>query len=87
MKPGKISSYSDLELALMVLLGVYGNGAARRQALGSRYAAAQGIVQSILNTDNIPDGSGPDPAKIRQAIQKVFEKSVNEISNEVIENL
>ena len=87
MKPGKISSYSDLELALMVLLGVYGNGAARRQALGSRYTAAQGIVQFILHTDNIPDGSGPDPEKIRQAVQKVFEKSVNEISNEVIENL
>lgn len=88
MRPGKLSSYSDLELALMILLGVYGNGAARKQALGSRYAAAQGIVEQILRLDIIPDGSGTvDPDKIKKAVQSVFEDAINEITEGVMNKL
>lgn len=88
MKPGKLSSYSDLELALMILLGVYGNGAARKAALGSRYAAAQGIVEQILRMDIIPDGSGSiDAAKVKKAVQSVFDDTINEITEGVINKL
>lgn len=87
MTPGTLSSYSDLELALMILLGCYGNGSARKQALGDRYAAAQGLVQNILNTGSVPDGSGADPARIQKAVTKVFNDSINEVTKEVMENL
>lgn len=88
MTPGKLSSYSDLELALMILLGCYGNGAARRQALGSRYNAAQGIVEDILATGSVPDGTGSaDPDQIRKAVQSVFDDTIKEITNEVVNKL
>lgn len=88
MRAGKLSTYSDLELALMILLGVYGNGAARRNALGSRYAAAQGIVEQILRMDIIPDGSGQfDPAKVKTAVEQTFNETIEELTNEVIKHL
>ena len=87
MKPGKLSSYTDLEAALMVIIGCYGNGAARRQALGSRYPAVQGLVETILNNDAVPDGSGADPEMIQKALLSTFYDSINEITNEVIERM
>lgn len=87
MKPGKLSTYSDLEVALMVLLGVYGNGAARKQALGSRYAAVQKTVDFIVSTSNIPDGSGADPDRIKKAIMQTFYNSIEAVTKEVMENL
>lgn len=87
MTPGKLSSYSDLELALMILLGCYGNGEARRKALGSRYPAAQGIVEEILSTNRIPDGSGKDPAGLQKAMMQTFYDVIDEITQEVIERM
>ena len=88
MTPGKLSSYSDLELALMILQGCYGNGAARRQALGARYNAAQGIVERILATGRVPDGQGSsDPDQIRKAVQSVFNDMIKEVTDEVINKL
>lgn len=87
MTPGKLSSYTDLELALMILLGCYGNGSARRQALGSRYPAAQGIVEDILAHDAVPDGSGADPEQIQKAIMETFYDSIEEVTNEIIERM
>jgi hypothetical protein len=88
MTPGKLSSYSDLELALMILQGCYGNGAARRQALGSRYNAAQGIVEQILATGRVPDGKGStDPDQIRKAVSSVFNDTIKEITEEVMNKL
>lgn len=87
MMPGRLSSYSDLELALMILLGVYGNGAARKQALGSRYTEAQKIVDFIVSTSNIPDGSGADQTRIKKAIMQTFYNSIDEVTKEVMENL
>lgn len=87
MTPGKLSSYSDLELALMILLGCYGNGDARRKALGARYPAAQGIVETILSSNRIPDGSGADPEEIQKALLETFYDSIKEITEEVIERM
>ena len=87
MTPGKLSSYSDLELALMILIGCYGNGEARRKALGSRYPAAQGLVEDILRTDRIPDGSGTDPETLQKAMLTTFYDVINEITSEVIERM
>ena len=88
MTPGNLSSYSDLELALMILQGCYGNGAARRQSLGARYNAAQGIVEQILATGRVPDGSGSaDPEQIRKAVSSVFNDMIKEITEEVMNKL
>ena len=53
MKPGNLNTYSDLEIALMIKLDVFGTGENRRKALGSRYAAAQKIVNQIGATGRI----------------------------------
>lgn len=87
MTPGKLSGYSDLELALMILLGCFGNGETRRKALGNRYPAAQGIVEEILSTNRIPDGSGTDPEALQKAMLKTFYDVINEITSEVIERM
>ena len=87
MITGKLSSYSDLELALMILLGYYGNGEKRRKALGNRYPAAQGLVEDILNSGRIPDGSGTDPEALQKAMQITFYDVINEITAEVIERM
>lgn len=43
-----LSNFSDEELANRVIAGEYGNGAARRNALGDRYSAIQRIINSRL---------------------------------------
>lgn len=87
MTPGRLSSYSDLECALMVIIGCYGNGQARRDALGSRYGAVQSIVEQILNSGNVPDGSGTDPEAVKNAMLATFYDTIEEITNEVIERM
>lgn len=87
MTPGRLSSYSDLECALMVIIGCYGNGQARRGALGSRYATVQSIVEQILNSGKVPDGSGTDPEAVRNAMIATFYDTIEEITNEVIERM
>lgn len=98
MKAGNTDSYSDLELALLVLQGCYGNGSARQKALGARYTKVQKLVEYILATGRVPDGSGADPEQIlsrsgadpeqiRKAVTSVFSNIINEVSNEVIKKL
>lgn len=87
MTPGRLSSYSDLECALMVIIGCYGNGQARRDALGSRYGAVQSIVEQILSTGKVPDGSGADPEAVKNAMLATFYDTIEEITNEVIERM
>ena len=85
MNKAALSTYSDLELALMVLLGYYGNGTARKIALGSRYAKVQSIVQSILDSGAVPAGGGTiDNNKLNTAIQKVFNDAITEIKKEIV---
>lgn len=49
-----ISKKSTEELAREVIAGKYGNGEARRNALGSRYSEVQAKVNEILNSNNKP---------------------------------
>jgi len=49
-----ISQYTDLELALMVLLDVFGKGNKRREALGPRFSKIQTIVNQIIISGYIP---------------------------------
>lgn len=49
-----ISQYTDLELALMVLLDVFGKGNKRREALGPRFSKVQTIVNQIIVSGYIP---------------------------------
>ena len=49
-----ISQYTDLELALMVLLDVFGKGNKRREALGPRFSKVQTIVNQIIISEYIP---------------------------------
>lgn len=88
MRTAPIETYSDLELALMVLLGYFGNGERRKSALGNRYGSAQGIVDEILNTNTVPAGSGSaaDPEKLDEAINKTFDDTLKELREEIIAN-
>ena len=83
-----LSTYSDLELALMVLLNYFGTGSARRQKLGSRYAAVQKIVDQICH-GTVPAGEGSgkvDPAKLDAAIKAVFSSDMDEMRKEIMKN-
>ena len=87
MNKAPLNTYTDLELALMVLLGYYGNGKARVIALGSRYSAVQSLVQKILDTGSIPAGTGSfSEEKLNAAIQKTFNDAISEMKKEIIEN-
>lgn len=44
-----LANYTNKELAQMVIDGKFGNGDARKKALGARYAAVQKIVNEMLN--------------------------------------
>ena len=58
MKINNINSYTDLELALMVLLDYLGSGQVRKKKLGSRYHDVQVLVNFILAYSEIPEGTG-----------------------------
>lgn len=83
-----LSTYSDLELALMVMLNYFGTGSARRQKLGSRYTAVQRIVDQICH-GTVPAGKGSgtvDPAKLDAAIKNVFSSELDEIRKEIMKS-
>lgn len=82
----QISKYSDLELALMALLGYLGNGEARKNKLGSRYNAVQGIVNQIL-AGTVPAGSGIDKDRIRRAVLNAFTDVISETAEEIANEL
>ncbi len=68
-----VKKYSDLDLALMVLSGYLGDGAARRVKLGSRYLKVQAMVNQIVRGKMpLPDSSGISKEQIRAAIEKVM---------------
>lgn len=58
MTINNINSYTDLELALMVLLDYLGTGQARKKKLGNRYHDVQVLVNLILANNEIPEGTG-----------------------------
>lgn len=78
-----LNTYSNLELALMVLLGYYGNGQARKNKLGSRYSEVQAIVEQILR-GTVPAGSaGYTKAQISKSLHAVFDQMIDDIVKEV----
>ena len=79
MKIKELNTYSNLELALMVLLGYLGTGKARKEKLGNRYTSVQGLVNSILTTDTIPIGRGRDmdEAKLRAVLLEMAPTSAD----------
>ena len=78
-----LSTYSNLELALMVLLGYYGNGQARKNKLGNRYDAVQAIVEQILR-GTVPAGSaGYTKEQISKSLHSVFDQMIDDIVSEV----
>ena len=66
-----LSKYTDLELALMVLMNVFGSGNARRQRLGDRYTPVQIIVNRITTSKIIPPGTG---SASDEAIRRTFKR-------------
>ena len=85
MQKAALKTYSNLELALMVMLGYYGNGETRKKNLGDRYNTVQGIVQNIIDKQKIPAGTGLwNKDNIKKAVQSAFISDINEISEEII---
>lgn len=59
-----LSKYTDAQLADMVLKGTFGNGEARKKALGDRYAAVQKIV------DQKASGSTQKPQPVYYTVKR-----------------
>lgn len=70
---GPLSEYTDLELALLVMSGQFGNGQTRRNALGSRYDAVQNIVEylAVGIVPEVKNRGSMSPADIRAALEKI----------------
>lgn len=66
-----LSNYTDLELALMVLMNVFGSGETRRKNLGDRYTPVQIIVNRITSSRIIPPGKA---SATDEAIRRTFKK-------------
>lgn len=54
MKTQNIQYNTTLELALMVMIGVFGTGSDRKKALGIRYEEVQKLVDQIYKNKIIP---------------------------------
>jgi len=80
-----LNSYSDLELALMVIQGYYGNGADRKNRLGARYNTVQAIVEQILR-GTVPAGTGPAviKSKVKAAVTKALQESITELTEDIL---
>lgn len=84
---GSVNQYTDLELALMVLMNVFGTGTNRRKILGDRFTAVQNIVNVITMTNRIPVGKGTvSDEKIRKVFKK-FEPTSEEYTEFINEFL
>ena len=66
-----ISKYSDLDLALMVLLNYFGTGTTRKKKLGDRYKAVQTLVNAI-GSGRMPLPEEPDVSAIRKALEEAM---------------
>ena len=51
----EINKHTDLELAFMAIDGLIGNSDERKKILGKRYDAVQNMVNTIVQTKQIPD--------------------------------
>ena len=51
----EVHKHTDLELAFMAIDGLIGNGDERKKILGKRYDSVQNMVNTIVQTKQIPD--------------------------------
>lgn len=77
MRINDINTYSDLELALMVLLDYLGSGNKRKEILGNRYKPVQELVNYILFDDTVPKGSGMDATTVRKVLNEMAPSSAD----------
>lgn len=73
MKCKDYTTNTTLELALMVMLGVFGTGDARKKALGKRYDKVQKLVNQINSTGVIPEST------VFSALQLINDELLKEI--------
>lgn len=66
-----VSRYSDLDLALMVLLNYFGTGQTRKKRLGDRYKAVQALV-NVIGSGRMPLPEEPDVSAIRKALEEAM---------------
>lgn len=59
-----LARFSNEELAKAVMLGKFGNGAARRRALGDRYAAVQQIINRAFSKPATLTASAATPSSV-----------------------
>ena len=80
-----VDKYSDLDLALMVMLGYLGTGTTRRKKLGSRYKSVQTLVNKIAAA-TMPEPQEVPIDKIRRTLKASMptEAEMNEFIEEII---
>lgn len=71
-----ISSKSVDELAKEVIAGKYGNGDARKSALGSRYGEVQARVNEILNVNKPTPTPAPQPTESNDDLLTLVKKTI-----------
>ena len=88
---GPLSNYTNLELALLVMSGQFGNGQARKNALGARYDAVQNIVEylAVGIVPEVKNRGSMSPEDIRAALEKIrpTDADFNAMVNEFIDAL
>jgi hypothetical protein len=80
--------YSDLDLALMTLLGYFGTGSSRRKNLGKRYAKVQILVNQI-SRGTMPEPEGMRLNRLREVLEEYrpTEEEFNAFTEEIIEKV
>lgn len=75
----KLDTYTDLELAIIVMAGLMGSGEARKKQLGKRYSAVQARVNSILRDQTLPAGSALKIQELRDRLVEDFAATIDDI--------
>lgn len=79
MKLRDLKLYSDEELALCCWAGFLGNGADRKNRLGSRYAAVQSIVDKQYKSQIIEPSKKYDKEAVKKAVKSLYDDAAVEL--------
>lgn len=80
----KINEYSDGELSLLVWMGTFGNGSARKAALGDRFDAVQDLVEKEASTGLYePGGNVYDLERLKKAVTSTYSEAAEELIKEI----
>lgn len=74
MRNIQIENYSNLELALMCLLGYFGTGVDRLRALGNRYTKVQPLVNQLV-TGKVPTSTTVDKERMLACLKEALVKN------------